>query len=280
MILNGFQRSFRFLRTEFYHQNQAIFFLGSLSDCFCDSFYKAHLHAQAVLGSGAKEPFTVVGSSIRASEAQRLGVMDLSSRTQLLTYWHTGALTAWLLDMYWIVFGWEWVAMDCIVFVTEGSTATAMAKDQQTTLVCMWVFLPTRSKSIQYHNIYPIFLNRCESDLIPSPHSKFGKLKFQTEKSRCKMLRLEAAVREISYFLEADGSGHAPAKCPGEPRNVEVSWGFRMFSTMFNRPSLSLTHCTRNRYCLREAQRLGRRSSFRTCRFHFLFWIGILIGQA
>jgi len=37
-------------------------------------------------------------------------------------------------------------------------------------------------------------------------------------RSFAKMPRLEAAVREISYFLEADGSGHAPAKCPREPR--------------------------------------------------------------
>jgi len=87
------------------------------------------------------------------------------------------------------------------------------------------------------------------------------------------MLRLEAAVREISYFLEADGSGHAPAKCPKKPRTVE---GFLWFcdvlcmsSTMFNRPYLSLTHRT-NRYRLREAQQLGWRSSFRTCRFQFL----------
>ena len=80
MILNGFQRSFRFLRryeislSEIYHENQTMFFLIILSDSFCDSFYEVYLHAQAVLGSGAKEPFTVVGSSIRASESQRLGV--------------------------------------------------------------------------------------------------------------------------------------------------------------------------------------------------------------
>ena len=30
-------------------------------------------------------------------------------------------------------------------------------------------------------------------------------------------IRLEAALREISSFSEADGSGHNPAKCPKQP---------------------------------------------------------------
>eukprot|EP00434_Breviolum_minutum_P033182 symbB.v1.2.029361.t1/scaffold3202.1/size61359/1 len=97
-----------------------MFFLIILSDSFCDSFYEAHLHAQAVLGSGAKEPFTVVGSSIRAFNS------------------------------------------DC--------------------------------------------------------HGKGPET-------------LEAAVREISYFLEADGSGHAPAKyCLREAQWFRVDPYFHLFS--------------------------------------------------
>ena len=37
------------------------------------------------------------------------------------------------------------------------------------------------------------------------------------------VLRLEAALREISDFQEADGSGHAPAKCPSiEKQGLEI----------------------------------------------------------
>ena len=90
---------------------------------------------------------------------------------------------------------------------------------------CLHVFFFSKSKQIM--SKYLLYLMGVKEIYFPHHTRSFAK-----------MLRLEAAVREISYFLEADGSGHAPAKCPGEPRTVE---GFMMFCVCLQRCSTGPT---------------------------------------